>query len=90
MNACLLVLAAPMLLACISCATFKTGTVADYDQGPASGTQFAKDGEICTKLSEADQKKLGIGGEIDLTHATFNRMFDACMRASGYRRKPEP
>ena len=25
----------------------------------------------------------------ELTHSTFNRMYDACMRASGYRRKPE-
>ncbi len=44
---------------------------------------------MCTKQSEIDQRKLGIGGELDLTHTTFNRMYDACMRASGYQRKPE-
>jgi hypothetical protein len=31
-----------------------------------------------------------MGGEHDPTHATYNRMFDACMRASGYLRKQAP
>ncbi|HEV3239644.1 MAG TPA: hypothetical protein VG429_04520 [Casimicrobiaceae bacterium] len=90
MNRCLLMLAASMLLAIVGCATFKAATAEDYDRGDAQQTQFAKDAEVCAKLADADQRKFGVGGELDPTHATFNRMFDACMRASGYRRKPAP
>ena len=48
--------------------------------------QFVKDNEACARQAELDQRKFG-GGELDSTHATYNRMYDACMRASGYQRK---
>jgi len=83
------VLAAPALILAIGCTTFAARTAADYERGQTSDPQFVKDSEACTKQSESDQKRLGFGGEHDPTHATFNRMYDACMRASGYRRKPE-
>jgi len=83
------VLAAPALIVAIGCTTFASRTAADYERGQTPNPQFVKDSEVCTKQSEIDQRKLGIGGELDLTHATFNRMYDACMRASGYQRKPE-
>ena len=83
-------LAAATLFVGVGCATFKAAAAEDYDRGKAPEHQFAKDGEICAKRAEADQKEFGLGGEYDPTHATYNRMFDACMRASGYRRKPEP
>ena len=86
----LLLLAAAALLGGGGCATLKGGATGDYDQGAAPAPQFAKDGEICAKQAEADQKQFGMGGENDPTHTTYNRMFDACMRASGYRRNPEP
>jgi len=81
-------LAVPALIVAIGCTTFAAHTSADYESGQTSSAQFVKDSAACTKQSEADQKRLG-SGEHDPTHSTFNRMYDACMRASGYRRKPE-
>ena len=81
------VVAVPALLFVIGCATYAARTVDDYDQGQAPRPQFVKDNEACARQAEVDQRKFGIGGEMDPTHATFNRMYDACMRASGYQRK---
>jgi hypothetical protein len=83
------VFAALALPMAIGCTTFAPRTAADYERGQTPDPQFVKDSEVCAKQSEADQKRLGFAGEHDPTHATFNRMYDACMRASGYRRKPE-
>ncbi len=90
MNPYPLLPAAAALLVGAGCAAFQAAATEDYDRGQASAAQFAKDGEVCAKQAEADQKQFGMGGEMDPTHATYNRMFDACMRASGYRRKPGP
>jgi hypothetical protein len=70
----------------IGCARFAARTADDYDEGQAPHPQFVKDNEACARQAELDQRKFG-GGELDSTHATFNRMYDACMRASGYQRK---
>ena len=78
-----------MLIVAIGCTTFAPRTAADYERGDAPNAKFARDSEACAKQSEADQARFGVGGDLDPTHATFNRMYDACMRASGYRRKPE-
>lgn len=77
------------LLAGVGCSAFRASAGEDYDRGQAPAPRFAKDSEICATQAEADQKQFGYGGENDPTHATYNRMFDACMRASGYRRRPE-
>ena len=87
MNVRLPMLAAPMLLVVIGCATYAARTADDYDQGQAPRPQFVKDNEACARQAEIDQRRFGIGGEMDPTHATFNRMYDACMRASGYQHK---
>ena len=87
MNGRLPMLAAPALLVVIGCATFAARTANDYELGQAPRPQFVKDNEVCAKQAEADQRRFGIGGEMDPTHATYNRMYDACMRASGYQRK---
>jgi len=76
-----------VVFVCVGCSTFKVNTAEDYDRGQTPPAQFSKDGEMCAKMAESDQKRFGAGGEIDLTQATYNRMFDACMRASGYQRK---
>ena len=81
------VVAVPALLLVIGCAQYAARTAEDYDQGQAPRPQFVKDNEACARQAEVDQRKFGIGGEMDPTHATFNRMYDACMRASGYQRK---
>ncbi len=49
--------------------------------------QFVKGAALCDKQAEADEKVMG-HGPLDPTHSTYNRMFDACMRASGFVRKP--
>ena len=87
MNARLPMLAVLALLVVIGCARFAARTADDYEQGPAPRTQFVKDNEACARQAEIDQRRFGIGGDMDPSHATFNRMYDACMRASGYQRK---
>ena len=87
MNPRLPVLALAALMVVIGCATYAARTADDYDQGQAPRPQFVKDNEACARQAEVDQRRFGIGGEMDPTHATFNRMYDACMRASGYQRK---
>ena len=81
--------AAPVLIVAIGCTTFVQRSAADYERGQASQPKFANDNQTCARQSEVDQAKFGVGGDMDLTHSTFNRMYDACMRASGYQRKPE-
>jgi hypothetical protein len=90
MNTQLLLLAMAALLGAVGCATLKGGAAGDYERGNVSTSQFTKDGDTCAKQAEADQKQFGMGGENDPTHSTYNRMFDACMRASGYPRKQAP
>ena len=90
MNPCLLVLIAAALFAGAGCAALRSATTEDYERGDASQQHFASDAAVCAKLAEADQRNLGMGGEFDPTQATYSRMFDACMRASGYQRKSGP
>jgi hypothetical protein len=86
-NARLPMLAVPALLIVIGCATYAARTAEDYEQGPAPRPQFVKDNVACARQAEVVQRKFGIGGVMDPTHATYHRMYDACMRASGYQRK---
>jgi hypothetical protein len=83
------VLGASALVVAIGCTTFAQRGAADYERGEVSPTRFAQDSGACAKQSEVDQAKFGVGGDMDLTHSTYNRMYDQCMRASGYKRKPE-
>ena len=80
-----LVIAVAVLAA--SCASTDVRTLDDYDSGKTPRAQFLKDGSLCEKQAETDQKQLGLG-PYDPAQGTYNRMFDACMRASGYARKP--
>ena len=81
--------AVPILIVAIGCKTFDQRSAADYERGQAPQPKFVSDNEACARQSEVDQAKFGVGGDMDLTHATFNRMYDQCMRASGYKRKPD-
>jgi hypothetical protein len=73
----------------LGCTAFVQRSAADYERGEVSPTRFTQDSAACAKQSDADQLRYGMGADLDLTHSTFNRMYDACMRASGYTRKPE-
>jgi len=70
-----------------ACASTEVRTADHYERGKASQAQLQKDASLCDKQAEADQKQLGYG-PYDPSQGTYNRMFDACMRASGYARKP--
>jgi len=83
------VLSVSALVLALGCTAFVQRSAADYERGEVSPTRFTQDSAACAKQSDADQLRYGMGADLDLTHSTFNRMYDACMRASGYTRKPE-
>ena len=74
-------------LAMMGCASTEVRTVDDYDPGSTPQGQFEKGAALCDKQAETDEKNMGTG-PLDPSHSTYNRMFDACMRASGWTRKP--
>lgn len=69
------------------CGSAELRTVDDYEPGSTPQAQFVKGAALCDKQAESDEKSLG-RGPYDPTHSTYNRMFDACMRASGFIPKP--
>lgn len=83
-----LLLATAFGLALAGCTSYGALTAADYDAGDTPRTQFLSNAHMCEQQAEADHKKFGMG-PLDPSHATFNRMYDACMRSSGYTRKPK-
>jgi len=83
-----LALAAMLATSLIGCKSMKEHTDADYDRGSATSDKFRSDSRACEKQAEAHGKEHGYG-PYDPTHGAYNRMFDACMRSSGYQRKPE-
>jgi hypothetical protein len=70
------------------CASTGPLTSDNYDPAGTSRAQFLRDSAVCEKQAEADQKSIGLG-PMDPTYGTFNRMYDACMRASGFTRKQQ-
>ena len=81
----------PLIFACVAIAAAGCGSTMlradDYDPGATPQAQFVKAASLCDKQAEADEKSMGLGA-MDFTHGTYNRMFDACMRASGFTQKP--
>ncbi len=79
-----------MLLAALcGCTSMKAYTDVDYERGSASADKFRTDSRACEKQAEAHGKEHGFG-PYDPTHGAYNRMYDACMRSSGYQRRPAP
>ena len=66
-----------------ACGSTEVRTADHYDRGQTPQAQFLREAANCDKQAEADQKLLG-NGPYDPSQSTYNRMFDACMRASGY------
>jgi hypothetical protein len=66
-----------------ACGSTEVRTADHYDPGQTPRAQFLREAGNCDKQAEADQKLLGYG-PYDPSQSTYNRMFDACMRASGY------
>jgi len=69
------------------CGSTDVRTIDDYEPGATPQAQFEKGASLCDRQAESDAKSMGIG-PLDPTNRTYNRMYDACMRASGWTRKP--
>ena len=82
------VVASVATLVMSACASMGPRTASDYDKGTATDAQFRKDVIACEKQAEASGKEFGLG-PYDPTSGAYNRMFDMCMRTSGYARKPQ-
>jgi len=83
-----LLLCSGTMLALAACASLSPRVATDYDRGTATESQFRKDASACEKQAEASGKEFGYG-PYDPTHGAYDRMFDMCMRTSGYTRKPQ-
>jgi hypothetical protein len=66
--------------------TARTG--ADYERGGATEAKFQADAEACEKQAVGHQKEFGYG-PYDLGKGPYNRMYDMCMKQSGYALKPK-
>lgn len=78
---------ASAVFATAGCGSTELRTLDDYEPGTTPHAQFVRGASLCDKQAESDEKSMG-PGPLDPTHSTYNRMFDACMRASGFARKP--
>jgi hypothetical protein len=78
------VVAAAMGLA--ACGSMRAYSADDYDRDAATSEQYYRDSRACEKQAEAHGNEHGFG-PYDPTNGAYNRMFDACMRSSGYTRK---
>jgi len=82
-------LAATAAICLAACTSMAARSAADYERGSTAEAQFRKDAAACEKQAEASAKEFGYG-PYDPTHGAYNRMFDMCMRTSGYSFKPQP
>jgi hypothetical protein len=70
------------------CSSMTARTTNDYERGNVPEARFQKDAEACDKQAVAHQKEFGYG-PYDLLRGPYNRMYDMCMRSSGYQLKPQ-
>ena len=70
----------------VGCASMAAHTASDYDRGNAPEEKLASDSDSCAKQAEAHTKQYGMG-PYDMTHGSYNYMYDSCMQAGGYERK---
>jgi len=72
------------------CGSMAARTGSDYDRGASPAEKLAADADSCAKQAEAHTKQYGMG-PYDMTHGSYNFMYDSCMQAVGYeRKKPAP
>jgi hypothetical protein len=81
-----LLLALVTAIVTTACTSMKPLTGDDFDRGGATSEKYYKDSRACDKQAEAHGKEHGYG-PYDPTAGAYNRMYDACMRSSGYTRK---
>ncbi len=80
------VAAAAFAVSVAGCSSMRAHSADDYDRGAATSEQYYRDSRACDKQAEAHGNEHGLG-PYDPTNGAYNRMFDACMRSSGYTRK---
>jgi hypothetical protein len=68
------------------CTSMAAHTPASYERGAVAQDKFDRDAESCDRQAEAHTKQYGMG-QYDMTHGSYNFMYDSCMQASGYARK---
>ncbi|HTP46373.1 MAG TPA: hypothetical protein VMQ50_05575 [Casimicrobiaceae bacterium] len=71
------------------CSSLTARTAVDYERGGVPEAKFKKDAESCDKQAAAHQKEFG-NGQFDPSKGPYNRMYDMCMRSSGYALKQQP
>jgi hypothetical protein len=79
-------LALGAVVAVAACSSMRAYSADDYDRGAATSERYYRDSRACDKQAEAHGNEHGFG-PYDPTNGAYNRMFDACMRSSGYTRK---
>ena len=77
-----------IVLLATACGGITPRTASDYERGSAAEAKFQKDAEACEKQATAHQKEFG-GGQFDPSRGPYNRMYDMCMRSSGYQLKAQ-
>jgi hypothetical protein len=68
------------------CTSMAAHTPANYERGAVAQDKFDRDAESCDHQAVAHTKQYGMG-PYDMTHGSYNFMYDSCMQASGYSRK---
>jgi hypothetical protein len=71
------------------CASFSNLDSSAFEKGNTLEKQFITDSAQCEMEGEKSRTMGGMGGLAGIAsyHETFNRVYDACMRAKGYARK---
>jgi hypothetical protein len=78
--------AAAVAVSVAACSSMRAYSADDYERGAATSEQYYRDSRACEKQADAHGNEHGYG-PYDPTNGAYNRMFDACMRSSGYTRK---
>lgn len=79
--------AAVLALLLAGCAT---AGPANYEPGKVAPEQFARDSAACEMAAAQSQTMGGYTGAMAVAsyYDSYNRVYDPCMRAKGYARKP--
>ena len=81
-------LVASIAILVVGCSQMTARTANDYERGSTPDPKFSKDAEACEKQAAAHQKEFG-NGPYDQLRGPYNRMYDMCMKSSGYQLKPQ-
>ena len=71
------------------CASFSNLDSSAFEKGDIPDKQFTTESAQCEMEGEKSRSVGGMGGLAGMAsyYETFNRVYDACMRAKGYNRK---